>query len=321
MPASRKGWKRKASKVSSPLITSTKTPSLRKRRQHSRKEVTPTTAPPIHPMAASIESLNAMPNLGATLSLLQSLGLTLQPAISVPHVATKVVTSKTNPESQLLSSDSSSTDSSDCEAVTPKEKASRIRAACRLKIKKAKALTEKKKKAGLKPYVISIDAYCRQNGPHSRLWTRMVRGQDKRLNYSIDNIKGHPTSEVESIFESLSCQFEYTGFASSAVRQLFQKTLVKFLRNRRYAYMQVIKKGGEKPHDISLEHWENLLKASMGEKREVQCSEMAAVRQNSDNYCNPPNVQVSFFLENANCKPYRYHVERIGVPRLGCVFS
>ena len=148
----------------------------------------------------------------------------------------------------------------------------------------------------------------------------MVRGQGKRLDCSIDNIKGHPTCEVESIFESLSCQFEYTGFASSA-RQLFQKTLVKFLRNRRYAYMQVIKKGGEKPHDISLEHWENLMKASMDEKREVQCSEMAAARQNSDSYCNPPNVQVTFFPKNANCKPYRYHVERVGVPGLGCVFS
>ena len=162
------------------------------------------------------------------------------------------------------------------EAVTPKEKANRIRTACRLKIKKPKALTEKRKKASLKPYVINIDAYCRQNGPYSGLWTRMVQGQGKRLDCSIDNMKGHPTGEVESIFKSLSCQFEYTGFASSA-RQLFQKTLVKFLRNRQYAYMQVIKKGGEKPHDISLEHWENLIKASRGEKREVQCSEMAIV--------------------------------------------
>ena len=63
------------------------------------------------------------------------------------------------------------------------------------------------------------------------------------------------------------------------------------------------------------------MKASRGEKREVRCSEMAVVRQKSDSYCNPPVVQVSFFPKNANCKPYRYHVERVGVPRLGCVFS
>ena len=99
----------------------------------------------------------------------------------------------------------------------------------------------------------------------------MVRGQGKRLDCSIDNLKGLPVGKVDSIFQSLNCQFECTGFASSA-RQLFHKTLAKFLRNRRYAYMQVIKKGGNKPHDISLEHWENLIKATKADKREVQCS-------------------------------------------------
>ena len=166
MPCNSKRWKRKASKVLSPLITVTKTPSPQKRRRHWRKEVACATAPPTQFMAANIEGLNAMSDLGATLSLLQSLGLTLQPTIKVPHVYSEVVTSNANLESQLLSCDTSSTESSDCEARTPKEKANRIRVAARNKVKKANALAENRKKVGLKPYIINIDAYCRQNGPH-----------------------------------------------------------------------------------------------------------------------------------------------------------
>ena len=63
------------------------------------------------------------------------------------------------------------------------------------------------------------------------------------------------------------------------------------------------------------------MKASRGEKRKMQCNEIVAVWQNFDSYCNPPVVQVSFFLKNANCKFYRYHVERVGVPGLEYVFS
>ena len=230
--------------------------------------------------ARNLRSEGTIPDLGAALSILQSYGLTVASNLSpcstpLPSIAKKEAPI---PTASSDDDDSNSEDDDPPEEETTRERAARLRGAARARVKRAKDLVTKRRKAGLKPYVAKIDAYGKQKGLHSGLWTTMVRAQGKRLDCSIDNLRGHPPGVIDSIFHTLCEQFEFQGFTEYA-RPMFEKHMTKYLKNRRYKYTQALRAGGKKPADVSSEHWENLISASKIPRKAEQAGYMATLRQ------------------------------------------
>ena len=150
-------------------------------------------------------ALQAYQSLGATLSsfglvgggvpMTQNLGLLHPPSsLAAPYGQ------RSQFEEDL---EESSEEDEDVEGETPKQRAAKLQNVARGRIKKAKALVEKRKKQGLKSYILRIDGTGRPDGLHRHLWKNLLRAWGKRVDPSIDTWKGQPAGEVDSIYNGL----------------------------------------------------------------------------------------------------------------------
>ena len=170
----------------------------------------------------NLQNVGTISDLSAALNILQSYGFTVQSSTSPGSTPLPSHANKPTKVLSLFSDDydSHSEDDDPPEEETTREKAARIRGASRARIKRAKSLAEKRRKVGLKPYVLKIDAYCKHKGLYAGLWTTMIRAHGKRLDCNIDNLRGHPPGVVDSIFETLHHSSNSRGFFSMHERCL-----------------------------------------------------------------------------------------------------
>ena len=71
--------------------------------------------------------------------------------------------------------------------------------------------------------------------------------------------------------------------SSCDARAMFEKHTTKYLKNRCYNYTHAIRAGANKPEDVSLEHWANLVSASKIPRKAEQSGYMVALRQKASN--------------------------------------
>ena len=109
-------------------------------------------------------------------------------------------------------------------------------------------------------------------GQNRSLWLTCLQGHSTDVDFSIDNYANHSTAMLLNIKQRVDNTFEYRGGLGKVIEEAFHSTLKQQLKIKRYEMKKMMVAGKEKPKHIRNDHWVNLSKLIL-EDRKLRQSE------------------------------------------------
>ena len=120
---------------------------------------------------------------------------------------------------------------------------------------------------GKKRYEVEVDMKGNPCGQNRQIWMSCLRGHSQDVDFSVDNYNQHSTTMLLAIKQRVDNTFDYEGGLGRVTEEAFHSLLKNQLKTKRYQLKKALVAGKPKPKHIRQDHWLNLSKLIMEERK------------------------------------------------------
>jgi len=120
---------------------------------------------------------------------------------------------------------------------------------------------------GKKRYSVEVDMKGNPCGQNRQLWMSCLRGHSQDVDFSVDNYNHHSTTMLLAIKQRVDNTFDYEGGLGRVTEEAFHSLLKNQLKTKRYQLKKALVAEKPKPKHIRQDHWLNLSKLIMEERK------------------------------------------------------
>lgn len=131
---------------------------------------------------------------------------------------------------------------------------------------------------GQKRFVVEVDNAGLSVGDYRGTWLTCLRGQTGDIDFSVDNYSQHDMAMLLKVKENVDSVFEYRGGLQRVTDKAFHTMLKGQLKSARYQLKKLMLEGHPKPPHIRQDHWINLSKLIVDERKVIEAERMRANR-------------------------------------------
>jgi hypothetical protein len=131
---------------------------------------------------------------------------------------------------------------------------------------------------GKKRYEVEVDMKGNPCGQNRQIWMSCLRGHSQDVDFSVDNYNQHSTTMLLAIKQRVDNTFDYEGGLGRVTEEAFHSLLKNQLKTKRYQLKKALVAGKPKPKHIRQDHWLNLSKLIMEERKIKEAQKLRSNR-------------------------------------------